>query len=129
MTCILNEYFPTVFTEEDLSDIPVPTNVWNSDEVMEANDNSQSAVYQKIRNQDPEKGVGDYNINPAILRNVADQFAVPLSIIFTSSQKTGKIPQDWRIAYVTPIYKKGPKNVASNYRLISITYQVCKIIE
>ena len=57
----------------------------NSDEVMDQIDTSQSAVYQKIRNLDPEKAVGDDNINPAILRNVADQFAVPRSIIFTTT--------------------------------------------
>ena len=96
MTCILNQYFATVFTEEDLSDMPVPTNMCNSDEVMDGIDTSQSAVYQKLRNLDPEKAVGDDNINPAILRNVADQFAVPLSIIFTISVKTGKIPRSWR---------------------------------
>ncbi len=56
-------------------------------------------------NLDPEKVVGDENINPAILRNVADQFAVPLSIIFTTRMKAGKIPKDWRTANLTPIYK------------------------
>ena len=129
MTCILNQYFATVFTEEDLSDMPVPTNMCNSDEVMDEIDTSQSAVYQKLRNLDPEKAVGDDNINPAILRNVADQFAVPLSIIFTTSMKSGKIPKDWRTANVTPIYKKGSKNIASNYRPISLTSQVCKVME
>ena len=93
-------------------------------------DTSESAVYQKLRNLDPEKAVGDDNINPAILRNVADQFAVPLSIIFTTSMmRTGKIPKNWRTANVTPIYKKGSKNVASNYRPISLTSQVCKVME
>ena len=129
MTCILNQYVATVFTEEDLSDMPVPTNMCNSDEVRDEIDTSQSAVYQKLRNLDSEKAVGDDNINPVILRNVADQFAVPLSIIFTTSMKTGKIPNDWRTASVTHIYKKGSKNVASNYRPISLTSQVCKVME
>ena len=122
ITCILNKYFATVFTEEDLSDMPVPTKMCNNDEEMDEIDTSESAVYyQKLRNLDPEKAVGDDNINPAILRNVADQFAVPLSIIFTTSMRTGKILKDWRTANVTPIYKKGSKNVASNYRPISLT--------
>ena len=111
------------------SDMPVPTKMCNSDEEMDEIDTSESAVYQKLRNLDPEKAVGDDNINPAILRNVADQFAVPLSIIFTTSMRTGKIPKDWRTANVTPIYKKGSKNVASNYRPISLTSQVCKVME
>ena len=50
MTCILNQYFATVFTEEDLSDMPVPMNMCNSDEVVDEIATSQSAVYQKLRN-------------------------------------------------------------------------------
>ena len=94
MTCILNQYFDTIFTEEDLSDMPIPTEMCISDEEMDEIDTSELAVYQKLRNLDPEKAVGDDNINPAILRNVADQF-----------------------------------NVASNYRPISLTSQVCKVME
>ena len=45
MTCVLNQYFATVFTDEDLSDMPVPTNMCNSYEVMDEIDTSQSAVY------------------------------------------------------------------------------------
>ena len=40
ITCILNKYFATVFTEEDLSDMPVPTKMCNSDEEMDEIDTS-----------------------------------------------------------------------------------------
>ena len=66
----------------------------NNDEVMNEIDTRQSAVYQELRNADPEKAVRDDNINPAILINLADQFAVLLSIIFTTSMKTGNISKD-----------------------------------
>ena len=38
------------------------------------------------------------------------------------------MPKDWKLAFVTPIYNKGSKNVAENYRPISLTSVLCKIM-
>ena len=45
----------------------------------------------------------------------------PLSIIFTKSMSSGVVPEDWRVANVTAIYKKGQKSSQSNYHPISLT--------
>ena len=40
------------------------------------------------------------------------------------------VPDDWKEAnYVFPVYKGGSRNVASNYRQISLTSQLCKVFE
>ena len=44
-------------------------------------------------------------------------------------QYAGEAPFDWRCANVTPIYKKGKKNLASNYRPVSLTSQIGKVME
>eukprot|EP00111_Clytia_hemisphaerica_P006906 TCONS_00020010-protein len=42
----------------------------------------------------------------------------------------GNLPSDWKLAYVTPIYKnKGAHNLAINYRPVSLTSVVCKLME
>ena len=41
----------------------------------------------------------------------------------------GCIPQDWKMAYVLPIFKKGVRNKAENYRPIRLTSIVCKLME
>ena len=41
----------------------------------------------------------------------------------------GHLPIDWRKAYVSPIYKKGARNLAANYRPVSLTSIGCKIME
>ena len=45
------------------------------------------------------------------------------------SLHTGDVPYDWRIANVTPIYKKGERCDPQNYRPISLTSICCKILE
>ncbi|CAL4189778.1 unnamed protein product, partial [Meganyctiphanes norvegica] len=41
----------------------------------------------------------------------------------------GECPTDWRSANVTPIHKKGDRSDPSNYRPVSLTSQVCKVME
>ena len=52
-----------------------------------------------------------------------------LQIIFQNSYNTSDLPQDWLTADVIPIFKKGKKNLASNYRPVSLTAITCKLIE
>ena len=52
-----------------------------------------------------------------------------LRYIFSRSLSTGEIPDDWRKANVAPIYKKGEKYLASNYRPVSLTCICCKVME
>jgi len=56
-----------------------------------------------------------------VLRKLADVIAELLSIIFERSWRTGEVPEDWRKAYVTPIFKKGKKEDPGKYRLVSLT--------
>ena len=41
----------------------------------------------------------------------------------------GEVPKDWKLANVTPIYKSGARDLSKNYRPISLTSQICKILE
>ena len=38
------------------------------------------------------------------------------------------VPDDWKEANVVPVYKGGSRNVATNYRPISLTSQLCKVL-
>jgi len=68
-------------------------------------------------------------IHPKALRELAEEVAKPLSIIYQQSWLTGEVPDDCRIASVTPIYKKGWTEDPGNYRPVSLTSVLGKIME
>ena len=51
------------------------------------------------------------------------------SMIFELSYNSGKVPSEWKCANVTPIFKKGSKASPNNYRPVSLTSVVCKVME
>ena len=59
----------------------------------------------------------------------ATEIAPIMTKIFQTSLDSGKIPDDWREAAIVPIFKKGERQLASNYRPVSLTSVSCKILE
>ena len=58
-----------------------------------------------------------------------DVISAPLAIIYTKSLEEGVVPEDWKCANITPIFKKGSKASAGNYRPVSLTSVLCKVME
>ena len=53
-----------------------------------------------------------------------------LTLLFTQSIETSKSPEDWLKAIVIPIFKnKGSRLDPFNYRPISLTCTICKVLE
>ena len=56
--------------------------------------------------------------------------ALPLSLIFQQSINTGCLPKLWKCANIVPVYKgNGSKYCVESYRPISLTSNVCKVME
>src|SRR6218665_3236690 len=49
--------------------------------------------------------------------------------MYNESIRTGIVPMDWRDAIVTPLFKNGNRSEIGNYRPISLTCIVCKVLE
>ena len=127
----LNKYFSTVFTTENLNMIPeAPTLFRDSEEnklseiVVTSND-----VSKQIDKLKPNKSPGPDEIFARVLKECKEELSMPLAKLFNMSLKTGVVPESWRIANVIPIFKKGDRSLSSNYRPISLTSIVGKLLE
>jgi len=50
------------------------------------------------------------------LRRCAEVLAVPLAIVLKKSLRSGTVPDEWKLATISPIYEKGDKHKPGIYR-------------
>ena len=90
---------------------------------------SVNGVLKLLSNLKPHKAAGPDNIRPLVLQNLRQQIAPILSLLFQKSLDTGILPKIWTSANVVPLFKKGNKEDPANYKPISLTCILCKILE
>ena len=105
---VLNNFFSSVFTIEDLDSIP-DGNVPYLGEFLNSFIISEDSVLKKLKVLNPDKSHGLDGWHPLFLKCLADDLARPLSILFQKSLNEGILPSEWLQACVTAIYKKGEK--------------------
>ncbi len=86
-------------------------------------------VERLIRTLDPTKANGPDMISIQLLKRTSDVISNSISQMFNKSFNQGKVPCQWKRANVTPVYKKGDKQIVSNYRPISLLSVVGKLQE
>lgn len=124
-----NEYFSSVFTVEDLHEVPEPVIVYDDVNTLNEIRCTVPEIVAKIGELNPNKAAGPDGFLPKVLKAVADSVAPHLCQIFNRSMTSGEVPLDWRSADVSPIHKKGPRTERGNHRPISLTSVVGKLLE
>ncbi|CAC5414273.1 unnamed protein product [Mytilus coruscus] len=76
-----------------------------------------------------DKSPGMDKLHPRLLKEIAESLANPLCIIYNQSLESKTVPNDWKNAMISAIFKKGNKSLDKNYRPVSLTSVVCKIME
>ncbi len=127
MAKILNKFFSSVFTREDVSNIPVAEPM--GAEKLENVRITEWQLRKKIRNLRPASAAGPDGIGPRLLQELESELVEGLVMIFQQSMDTGGVPEDWKSANVTQIFKKGAKSEPGNYRPVSLTSICCKLLE
>ena len=122
---LFNEFFEEQFSESSNYDIDIDF----SNDTINDIDFSPSIVRKLLKNINVNKSAGPDGIHGKVLKNCRDSIAYPLSCIFKISYNIGQIPDDWKLANVVPVHKKGSKASIENYRPISLTSLVMKIFE
>ena len=86
-------------------------------------------VKTKLEKFKIHKSCGPDGMNPHLIQKTAKTMCIPHMLIFQKSLKEGECPKDQKSANATPIHKKGDRTEPSNYRPVSLTSQVCKVLE
>ena len=124
---ILNDQFESVFSVDDGIE-PVFANrtefICSDESII-----SRSDIIFRLKKLDCNKAPGGDKITQHVLKNCSETLSGALEIIFGRSLIEGEVPNEWREANITPLFKKGSKLTASNYRPVSLTSVCCKIME
>jgi hypothetical protein len=140
---VLNSYFANVGTKisNELNGYQMHmNNIKHNDSAKVNNDSSKlprfqfkpvstDTIFNFLSSLDCRKGSGIDGINNRVLRLLAPWISEPLTDIINSSLQQGVFPDAWKHAVVTPIFKGGSHTSTNNYRPISITPALSRILE
>jgi hypothetical protein len=126
----LNEQFCTVFTEPcSAKDFPTIEAITDKTCNIQLENFSPTHIQNELCKLDVDKSPGGDGIHPFVLKNCAPIIAKILSVIFTASFIMGIVPDAWKDANITPLFKKGIRLNKLNYRPISLTAIIGKVME
>ena len=125
----LNKFFSEVFTKED-NIVPTMTELYDNDiEKLTGIYISDDMVIEKLKELENGKATGPDGIATDFLKELAEVVAMPLSLIYSKSLNDAEIPEDWKAANITPLFKKGLRSDVSNYRPVNLTAVPGKVME
>ena len=90
---------------------------------------SKQGVLKLLQNINENKATGPDNIPGKLLKICSQELHETFTILFQHSLSKGIVPDDWKLAFISPLFKKGDKSDVANYRPISLTSIVCKLLE
>ena len=104
-------------------------NVHDSPVLLDHVETSIEAVYGLLSSLKVNKACGPDLICGRLLKEGAAELSPSLTALFNKSLQDAVLPLDWVSANVCPVYKKGDKQCVANYRPISLTCLLTKVLE
>ena len=125
---LLNNFFASQQTIP--SNIPVlPNLVLETNATLSTVIATENEILKILNSLDKKKATGPDGISNTLLKETATSIAKPLTNLANKSFETGKFPNCWKKANISPIYKKNNKEHKENYRPVSLLDNLGKILE
>ena len=129
MANIFNEYFASVYTEEDTSEIPIVPIVYWGNNPLRKIEITVDKVKMKLKKLNSNKSAGPDGFYPRVIKETEEETAPRFCNIFRTSLEQRKAVRDWKLQNISPLFKKGSKDDPGNYRPISLTSVPGKMLE
>ena len=127
---MFNKYFYSVFTDENTYNLEASQiSLIFLSSIIQSVTFTPEDIYYESTNLDTSKACGPDHITPKLLELSAEFISGLLSQFFNQSMSSGTLPKDWTTANIIPIYKKGERCLVNNYKPISLTSIVVKVME
>ena len=123
---MFNAYFASVSISDNLSD---QSEEIRTDPVITESTLCELEVKSMLKILDINKATGPDEIPAKLLKETASIIAPSLCKLFNKSLRLGTVPEEWKLANVVPVFKKGSKDYTENYRPISLSSIVSKVLE
>ena len=127
MAEMFNKFFNSMFTKENTDNVPDPQQQHGGEMLADVKITTKK-VEEKVRKLRKGAAAGPDKIGPQLLQELVKEISSPLATVMRKTLEEGSVPDDWRTANVSPIYKKGPKHSPGNYRPVSLTSVCCKMM-
>ena len=122
-----NAFFASIFTAEPTDTLPTLLPRTN----LELNDFpiSVESVHKVIKRLSNHSSPGPDGVSNPLLKEGGVSLIMLLVPFFRLILDKGILPAEWKVAIVTPIFKKGSRTDCKNFRPISLTCTLCKVFE
>ena len=87
---------------------------------------TKEGVTKLLKGLNPSKALGPDELHPGVLKELATELGPVFAHLFQQSIDKGEIPKEWSLANICPLFKKGDRSLACNYRPVSLTCVPCK---
>ena len=123
---MFNVFFSSVFNTDTYQYPNIP--VYRNDNLAVI-DFNVNVTYMYLKSLNVKKSSAPGGVPSMVLKNCALPLSFSLTLIFNKIMECGKIPNEWKLASIFPIYKKDLKNAVDNYRPVSLLSNVGKVFE
>lgn len=125
---VLNDFFISISSLDDTNTV-LPDFFPITLKSIENIDITESEITDILSNLVTKKASGPDEVSHRMLKETSKSVCIPLRILFNRSLRESIYPSAWKIANVMPLFKKGEKDIPSNYRPISLISCIGKVME
>ena len=124
---VVSDFFSSVQAKDettslDLNRLPLTSPM--TDELL-----TNDEVLKYLKRIKTSKSPGPDGIHPRIIYELPQQICVPITKLFNVCISKGEVPSDWKQAIISPLFKKNDTSDPNNYRPVSVTSILCKVLE